>query len=268
MKLGYYLRGLGIGIIVTALLMGFTLSTRTGSMSDEDVKKRAAELGMVEESRLLVQEAGDKETADKTEDTKEDQIKADNNTEDSSKAVSENSGPAGTENEESGQKDRSEAPEAETPEAGTAEENTEEDTKKPELKDNSSKELSVSGTVSSDGRVAEDEVKTETPASNDASEEASAEETSSKEETPSKEEAPAKDETPAKEGKGGTVTVAGGDDSVTVCRKLEKLGIIDDAADFDRYLVSRKIDSYIVTGTVKIPEGAGYEEIAKLLTGR
>lgn len=50
MKLRYYLRGLGIGVIVTALLMGY--SGRQQNMTDEQVRKRAAEMGMIESSVL------------------------------------------------------------------------------------------------------------------------------------------------------------------------------------------------------------------------
>ena len=51
MKLKYYLRGLGIGIVVTALLMGVTMKDN-GAMTDEQIKARAMELGMVEQRTL------------------------------------------------------------------------------------------------------------------------------------------------------------------------------------------------------------------------
>lgn len=51
MRLRYYLRGLGIGIIVTAVIMGVS-SGRNNKMSDEEIKKRAAELGMIENTVL------------------------------------------------------------------------------------------------------------------------------------------------------------------------------------------------------------------------
>ena len=51
MKLKYYLRGLGIGIVVTALLMGI-VTKDNGAMSDEEIKARAAQLGMVEQRTL------------------------------------------------------------------------------------------------------------------------------------------------------------------------------------------------------------------------
>ena len=54
MKLRSYLRGLGIGIIVTALLMGISL--KKPEMSDEEIKAKAKQLGMVE-STTLAEEA-------------------------------------------------------------------------------------------------------------------------------------------------------------------------------------------------------------------
>lgn len=53
MKLKYYLRGLGNGIIVTALLMGVALGGKQ-SLSEEEIKERAVQLGMVEESPLFL----------------------------------------------------------------------------------------------------------------------------------------------------------------------------------------------------------------------
>ena len=46
MKLKYYLRGLGIGILVTAAILKIVYHTK-GSMSDSQIMKRAAQLGMV-----------------------------------------------------------------------------------------------------------------------------------------------------------------------------------------------------------------------------
>lgn len=53
MKLRYYLRGLGIGVFVTALLMGIALKDRQ-PLSDAEIRVRAMELGMVDgDSRTL-----------------------------------------------------------------------------------------------------------------------------------------------------------------------------------------------------------------------
>ncbi len=57
MKLKYYLRGLGIGMLVAALVL--ILSGNTGGgMSDEAVKRRAAELGMVEKDKTVLGDIG------------------------------------------------------------------------------------------------------------------------------------------------------------------------------------------------------------------
>jgi len=53
MNLKYYLRGLGIGIIVTAVIMSIAGKDSKESLSDAEIRARAAQLGMVEESGLL-----------------------------------------------------------------------------------------------------------------------------------------------------------------------------------------------------------------------
>ncbi len=57
MKLKYYLRGLGIGMIVTALILGISFSSRqeqAQTMTDDQIRERAAELGMVDSSELTL----------------------------------------------------------------------------------------------------------------------------------------------------------------------------------------------------------------------
>ena len=52
MKLKYYLGGLGIGIIVIAIVMGIALSGKKETLSDEEIIERAEVLGMVMEGEL------------------------------------------------------------------------------------------------------------------------------------------------------------------------------------------------------------------------
>ena len=58
MKLKYYLRGLGIGMAVTALILGISFSGRQGqeaqTLTDEQIRERASELGMVDSSELTL----------------------------------------------------------------------------------------------------------------------------------------------------------------------------------------------------------------------
>lgn len=53
MNLKYYLRGLGIGIVVTALIMGIIAGNSGKEPSESEIKRRAKELGMVEEGAVL-----------------------------------------------------------------------------------------------------------------------------------------------------------------------------------------------------------------------
>lgn len=68
MKLRYYLRGLGIGMLVAALVL--VLSGNTGGkMSDEAVKRRASELGMVEKDKTVLEDVAEGKASEKNEET-------------------------------------------------------------------------------------------------------------------------------------------------------------------------------------------------------
>lgn len=66
MEKRYYFRGLGLGIVVTAVIMGIALSgsRSRGVMTDDEVIARAKKLGMIEDSRLLTPSDSDKEESD------------------------------------------------------------------------------------------------------------------------------------------------------------------------------------------------------------
>lgn len=71
MRLKYYLRGLGIGIVVTAVIMGVSANRPGPVMTDEQIIARAKELGMVEQEGILAEIAGESVAAvDQTEDEK------------------------------------------------------------------------------------------------------------------------------------------------------------------------------------------------------
>ena len=65
MKRKYYLRGLGTGILVTALIL-IIASGQKETMTDEEVKARARELGMVESTRAGKPDAGAGHARDNT----------------------------------------------------------------------------------------------------------------------------------------------------------------------------------------------------------
>lgn len=67
MKLKYYLRGLGIGVFFTALILIASYSQRR-SMTDEEVIARAKELGMIENTVLKEKDDEPEQTPENTTD--------------------------------------------------------------------------------------------------------------------------------------------------------------------------------------------------------
>ena len=72
-KLRYYLRGLGIGVLVTAFIMG-TVGKDENAMTDAQIRERAAELGMVDSSSLVLSDLRNtaEDTAQETSENDED----------------------------------------------------------------------------------------------------------------------------------------------------------------------------------------------------
>lgn len=52
MNLKYYLRGLGLGIVMTAVIMGITTHGKSESLTEKEIVEKAKELGMIEEEQL------------------------------------------------------------------------------------------------------------------------------------------------------------------------------------------------------------------------
>lgn len=72
MNLKYYLRGLGVGVVVTALIMGIAAGGKKERLSNEEIKERARALGMVEESTVLANALGEQEEdSEKSKETEE-----------------------------------------------------------------------------------------------------------------------------------------------------------------------------------------------------
>ncbi|MBQ4536821.1 MAG: hypothetical protein II994_04285 [Lachnospiraceae bacterium] len=65
MKLKYYLRGLGLGILVSALILGIAGGNRQTTLSDEEIKARAEKLGMVDGSNLTLSQVQSSQEATK-----------------------------------------------------------------------------------------------------------------------------------------------------------------------------------------------------------
>ena len=242
MRLKYYLRGLGIGIVVTAVIMGVSAGRQRPAMTEEQIIARAKELGMVEQEGILAEIAGES-------------------------AVTDN---------------QKEAPKAETSKAETpkqeevkAETTQTAEPKAEALKEETAKTEAPKEEAAKTEAPKEEAAKTEAPKEEAAKTEAPKEE-AAKTEAP-KEEA-AKTETPEPEetSKPETVqktssvvvSIYPGEGSYTVSRKLAALGLVESADIYDKFLCQNGYDKKLCTGNYTITEGATADEIARILTKR
>ena len=198
MKLKYYLRGLGIGIAVTALVL-MLAGGGNESLTDEEIIERAKELGMVESVTL---------SQLSTENVSEDVIIED------SESVSEL--------------------------------NSDEEQ---QVQSSETSELVSSETESED--VSEEDAS--------SSEEISSEQTS--EDTSQTQSSEVIDEYVV-------VEIGSGDGSDTVSRKLEALGMVENAQMYDDFLCANGYDKILQTGVHEIPKNADWDTIAEILAGR
>lgn len=60
--------------------------------------------------------------------------------------------------------------------------------------------------------------------------------------------------------------IAGGEYSDVICEKLVEAGLVDDAEAFNKFLIEKDYDNFILPGVYDIPKDSTYEEIAALLT--
>ena len=80
-----------------------------------------------------------------------------------------------------------------------------------------------------------------------------------------------KDITKASQYQGGEktfVVIKSGLLSMSVAKEMEKAGIINDAEAFDEYIRENGYEKNLQSGKYKIPEGADFETIAKIISGK
>ena len=198
MKLKYYLRGLGIGIVVAVLVTSVSFQNRQ-PMTDEEIKARAAELGMIENS-VLSNIANKEDPAKETDNQQEEIVDKETDNQQDEVVDNEIDNQQSTENDSEAGDEQGEKPDE------TTEETTEADNKTDNTADNEADKDTIS------------------------------------------------------------ITVAGGDSSWTVSKRLEEAGLVESAKDFDTHLCRYGYDKKISVGTYKIPITATHEEIAKIIT--
>lgn len=229
MERKYYLRGLGIGIAVTAIIMGVALS-RGGKMTDSEIIARAKELGMVENTVLSNQSGEEQQRID---DVNPDMQENGDSAGDDALGEQEN-----TDYAENAVSDEQEN----IPEAGQDITDVDDVT-----------DVSDMGT---DTGV--DDIQ-------DADAEEQVSDDSDEETEPDHVVAVGDAQTDEKTEK--VITIKSGEGSYTVSKKLADVGVISSAENFDNFLCEHGYDKRLHTGTFTIPANASDEQIARIVTG-
>lgn len=275
MKLKYYLRGMGIGIILTAIVMGFALGGRKATISDAEVIERAKALGMVDAGGVLSQNAASEEIS------LESQILpgSEETSDDSSASITS----LDKEGEEISEKDHEAVAGASKSVSEVAKEETKNKDKKSEDKKSedskkavSNKDTSSNGstdTAASSAAAATSQEEVKTTAENtteNKQQEVKASEANTSVASTGDTTAPESANTSTSvlgstTSVTKTVTIPGGLGSDQVSQILYREGIIDNAVAFNNYLIDRKMDRIIRSGVKTIPAGSSYEDIARII---
>ena len=218
MRLKYFLRGVGIGILVTTIILTATHASER-RMSDSEVIDRAIELGMsfsashsgqqssTEESSPEESSAGQENSGDDVTDDL--QHESETETEMGSQSPSE------TVSELAGDGEALPGKESEAVTGMTTQATTETAETTTELTTENENDGSAAGVMNNEVTC--------------------------------------------------TISITKGMSSRTVCDMLKQNGIIEDAADFDRYLIKTGYDDMIRVGEVEVNSVMTYEELTALL---
>ncbi|MCM1156915.1 MAG: hypothetical protein NC300_01275 [Bacteroidales bacterium] len=186
MKFKYFLRGLGIGLIFASVIFLTAYQSNIPSITDEEIVRRAKELGMEEKEDSVAGLISDKTENDKRN--------------------------TGKSKKEEGSTSAAENPDS-TGENTAVEQSTEEQT------DNAD--------TTEQKETAEDERKPDDTVS---------------------------------------LTIDGGSSSYPVCQKLKELGMIENADEFDAYLIENGYAARIRVGTHTLKKGMSFREIAEAIS--
>ncbi len=254
------MRGLGIGMVVTAIIMGIVLSGNK-SMTDQEVIARAKELGMIEDTVLsdsVEEETDSKEQTAENTVSPEDQSKIDQ--------ILADADSAGMEQDKSNIQDN--ASETNQNAAGDI------------ITGSNAGENAVTDSIGANGGNVADKPDTTSDSQGIDAESEAGEDSDGK--TPDKKDTVGNKKNKADAaGDNGededdnkaivssavkTITVVSGDGSYSVAKKLENAGIITSASNYDAYLCEHGYDKKLQTGTFSIPADASDEQIARIVT--
>lgn len=226
MKRKYYMRGLGIGVIITAIIFTVAAPKKEVTMTDEEVIARAQKLGYVKDEGGVTPEDINKiKDSDKTTGTP---------------AVSEDTTNVTEEPESTQGPTLSPEPTPAPPdEPDKPDEPTVPATPTPGVKATATPKPAATSTPKPTATTAVKPTATQKPVA-----------------TPTK--------SPSVTSQ--TIRVERGMTATKVAGLLVEIGAVSDPADFVAYLRKNNLTDFINIGTFTIPQGAGYEEIARILT--
>ena len=234
MEWKYYLRGLGLGIAVTAVIMGITLSGN-GAMTNDEIIARAKELGMVENTVL-----SDARSEDVAQGNMDDENAVMPNVQDDAGEAQVIEPP-----------DKDETPDTLTEEnSGEGEDSERETEPEADIEPEQSEAEDPEESDEPDADTGEEKKQNTVP----VGETESAQNTENSNELITS--AAVK-----------TIVIKSGDSSYTVAKKLEDVGIVASASTFDTFLCQNGYDKRLHTGTFSIPADASDEQIARIVTG-
>ena len=238
MERKYYLRGLGLGIAVTAIIMSVALPD-SRPMTNDEIITRAKELGMVENTVLS--------NTGNTDDSQESEVgdRADLQ-----------------ENEVDDHADAQDAADQSQGSAAAAGSVIDIDS-------------GPEDAVAKEERDTEDEAEGETvPEANNAGQENAADEENHESDTSVGEGVQDNTTSSAEDdnetfppGTVKVITINNGDSSYTVAKKLADVGVVTSAQNFDTFLCQNGYDKRLRTGNFSIPADASDEQIARIVTG-
>lgn len=251
-RLKYYLRGLGIGIIVTAVIMGVSADTKPAELTDAQIVARAKELGMVDGVLAQLPTAQEEKEAEQTADA----AKADD------KAAK-----ADAKAEEAAKADTAKADEK-AADAAKADAAKADDKAADAAKTDAKAEDAAKADVAKADDKAADAAKADTVKTDAAKQDAKAGDAAKADMAKTD---VAKDETAKPEPEVVSkvvITIYPGEGSYTVSRKLAALGLVESADIYDKFLCQNGYDKKLITGNHEIEAGMTADEIARALTRR
>ena len=223
----YYMRGIGVGILVCALILIIARINTPATVSDDEIISRARALGMVDPGDLSLSAASDLGSSD-------------NEAANGSGTVADADQNTGTDANDTG-----------------ADQNTATDTQGTDTTD--------SGEQNTDQGVNTDITDTDNTQNNET--DTTGTDTDQNTETDTTDTGSDQNGNTDNQVRSYAVLVIEkGNSSNVVADKLQALGVIQDSKDFDRYLVDHGYANRISVGIFQIPYDSGYEFIAKTIT--